>query len=134
MQKVNNLQSETWTKDLEIEVKNVSSRRIYFILAYLIFPDDKISSGQWGISLMFGRRENILIRNIAEPNDPHLDPNETYVFTIPESMGPGFEARQKSFPEAYKNFRFDVTLISYGDGTGWEWGAQRDKRKKTSDR
>ena len=39
--KVRNLQSDTWYNDLGIEVKNVSSKPIYFILAYLIFPDDK---------------------------------------------------------------------------------------------
>ena len=38
--KVRNLQSKRWLKDLEIEVKNISGRPIYFIVAYLQFPDD----------------------------------------------------------------------------------------------
>lgn len=132
VQQVRNLQSDTWTKHLEIEVKNVSAKPIYFILAYLIFPDDKNAPGEVGIRLTFGKRENILIRHIAEPADPHLDPDETYVFTIPEPYRRGFEGRQKRFPDAYKNFRLDVMLVSFGDGTGWEIGQPRDKRKKTS--
>src|SRR5947209_18784810 len=38
IREVRNLQSDTWHKDLEIEVKNISDKPIYFMLAYLIFP------------------------------------------------------------------------------------------------
>lgn len=130
VQKVKNLQSETWNKDLEIEVKNVSSKPVYFILAYLIFPDDKTAAGEVGFPLTFGKRENILIRRIAEAEDPHLNPDEIYVFTIPEPHRRGFEGRHKKFPAAYRNFRLDVMLVSFGDGTGWEVGEPRDKRKQ----
>jgi hypothetical protein len=126
VQRVRNLQSDTWNKDLEIEVKNVSTKPIYFILAYLIFPDDKSAAGEVGFPLTFGKRENILIRRLAEPEDTHLDPDETYVFTIPELHRRGFEGRDRKFPNAYKNFRLDVMLVSFGDGTGWEVGEPRN--------
>ncbi|HEY5885432.1 MAG TPA: hypothetical protein VIT88_12130, partial [Pyrinomonadaceae bacterium] len=35
---VRHLQSETWYEDLEIEVRNISSKPIYFVRAYLLFP------------------------------------------------------------------------------------------------
>ena len=53
-----NLQSDTRYKDLGIEAKNVSSKPIYFILAYLIFADDKRhGNGESGITLEYGARK-----------------------------------------------------------------------------
>jgi hypothetical protein len=126
---VKNLQSHSWNKDLEIEVKNVSRKPIYFILAYLVFPDVPVPDGQAGVRLTFGKRENILIKNIAEPDDPHLDPDETYVFTIDEGFRRGLEGQDPAF---YKKLRLDIMLVSFGDGTGWEVGEPRDKRKRQS--
>src|SRR5438309_12052540 len=58
--KVRNLQSDTWYKDLEIEVKNISTKPIYSILAYLIFPDNKIYGNEVaGITLEYGVRKYI---------------------------------------------------------------------------
>ena len=44
---VRNLQSETWHKDLEIEVKNISDKPIYSILAFLAFDDIKVVGGEF---------------------------------------------------------------------------------------
>lgn len=128
--KVKNLQSKTWHRDLQIEVKNISKRPIYFILAYLVFPDEKPPSGEVGITLHFGKPENIQIKHLAAPNDLHLDPNETYLFTIPEPERSGFEARHKKHLGLDKNLIFKIALVSFGDGTGWELGEPRDKRPK----
>ena len=66
--KVSKLQSDTWYKDLEIEVKNISSKPIYFILAYLDFPDVPVpADGVYGIALEFGARRNIDYRNDPDP-------------------------------------------------------------------
>ncbi|MBC8031586.1 MAG: hypothetical protein H7Z16_15995 [Pyrinomonadaceae bacterium] len=130
--KIKNLQSVKWHRDLEIEVKNISGKRIYFILAYLIFPDETPPDGEAGISLHYGKPDNIRIRRIADPNDEHLDPGEKYVFTLPEPEGSGFEVRHKQYPGRDENLLFYVALVSFGDGTGWELGDPRDKRKKAS--
>jgi hypothetical protein len=131
--KVKNLQSKSWHRDLEIEVKNVSKRPIYFILAYLTFPDDSAPSSvdEVGFSLHYGKPENIMISHLADPEDLHLDPDKTYVFTLPEPERSGFEARHKKYPGLDKNLVFTIALVSFGDGTGWQSGEPRDKRKKT---
>ncbi|MDQ1636854.1 MAG: hypothetical protein QOF62_193 [Pyrinomonadaceae bacterium] len=126
--KVKNLQSKTWHKDLEIEVKNISDKPIYFILAYLIFPDDKVADGEVGIPLTFGKRENIQIIQIAEPGDPHIEPGEVYAFTIPEPFRTNFEGRHKRYPNLDKNLLLRFAVISFGDGTGFEVGEPRDLR------
>ena len=122
VESVTNLQSEKWNEDLEIKVKNISRKPIYFILAYIIFPEEKMSDGFVGIRLMFGKRENLRVRQIANEKDPHLNPDETYVFTIPEPFKRGFAGR------TYKDFRLEFFVISFGDGTGFEGSAPRDFR------
>ncbi len=69
--KVRNLKSDTWHKDLEIEVKNVSNKPIYFMLAYLIFPDQPVpGDGQAGIRLMYGdSKRNGLIDGVSEAGE-----------------------------------------------------------------
>jgi hypothetical protein len=126
--KIKNLQSKTWHKDLEIEVKNISDKPIYFILAYLTFPDDKVGDGEVGLHLTFGKRENIQIIQLADPGDPHIAPGEIYVFTIPEPFRTNFEGRHKRYPNLDKNLLLRFAVISFGDGTGFEVGEPRDFR------
>ena len=122
VESVANLQSERWNEDLQITVKNVSRKPIYFILAYIVFPEEIVADGFVGIRLMFGKRENLRVRQIANEKDPHLDPDETHVFTIPEPFKRGFAGR------TYKDFRLEFIVISFGDGTGFEGSAPRDFR------
>ena len=49
---VRNLESDTWLKDLEIEVKNVGKKPIYSIVAYLMFRQPSCES--FGIPFDFG--------------------------------------------------------------------------------
>lgn len=127
---VKNLQSETWHKNLEIEVKNVSDKPIYFILAYLIFPDERVPHGESAISLTYGAPENIEIERLSDPQDQHLDPGEAHKFTIPESLKKGLGVKNKKFPAEMKNLVIRFAIISFGDGTGFEVGQPRDLRWK----
>jgi hypothetical protein len=127
---VRNLQSETWHKDLQIEVKNVSKKRIYSILAFLVFDDIKVSGGESAIHLVYGDPKNGLIRALADGQDLHLEPGETYVFTIPEMYKKGLKAKHEKFPELTKNLIIRFARISFGDGTGFEVGRPRDYKNK----
>ena len=130
--KVRNLQSETWYKDLGIEVKNVSSKPIYFILAYLIFPDDKRRrEGESGIALEYGVRKYIRLDVIADPKDPHLDPGETLVLTIAEQYRRGLKFQHERSPETFRRMELHIgALISFGDGTGFEAERFTDYRRQ----
>jgi hypothetical protein len=129
--KVRNLQSETWLKDLEIEVKNVSKKPIYNILAYLMFPDETWAE-HVGIRLEFGNPILVQLDKVAGKDDPHIDPGETYVLKIDEGFQKGFEKYARESPEKYKRFVLDVEIISFGDGTGLVNGGPRDHRKDIS--
>jgi ABC-type multidrug transport system fused ATPase/permease subunit len=128
-----NYKSETWHKDLEIEVKNVSTKPIYYMLVHLMFPDDSARSGvKVGIRLVFGKEENSDFDRDPGPDDPHLSPGEVFIFTIPSDESKWLEARQRKYPEVHNHivFRFDV--ISFGDGTGFIGESGRNYRTKTS--
>ncbi|MDT4951969.1 MAG: hypothetical protein QOJ02_107 [Acidobacteriota bacterium] len=127
---VRKLQSETWHKDLEIEVKNISDKPIYFMSAYLIFPDESVPNGKSGILLLYGDPKNAHISWYAEPEDKHLAPGETYVFTIPEMYRKGLKAKHEKHKEVTKNLELEIAMISFGDGTGFEAGMSRDYRGK----
>jgi hypothetical protein len=132
IQQVRNLQSDTWPKDLEIEVKNISSKPIYCILAYVQFPDYKVGDGVSGIVSVFGERKYIDVKRVADSQDPHVDPGKTVILTIPEQYRKGLQVKHERSPESMKRLEMHFGVISFGDGTGFEVEHLRDYRVKDS--
>lgn len=136
VQAIRNLDSDTWLRDLQIEVKNVGGKPIYSILAYLEFLDEKApDDGVSAIILRFGERKYIDIRVVGDPDDPHLNPGDSYVFTIEEKYRKGLGSRHERSPELFKHMEFRFNVISFGDSTGFEVGDPTDYRhiKKSSE-
>lgn len=132
--KVSNLQSDTWYKDLEIEVKNISNKPIYFILAYLGFPDiPEPADDEYGIALEFGKRGNIDYTKDADPQDPHLNPGDKFMFTIPEKMREGLRDQHERTPELMKKLDLHISVVSFGDGTGFVAERLRERKRSHSD-
>ena len=129
--KVSNLQSDTWYKDLEIEVKNISNKPIYFILAYLQFRDVPVpGDGVYGIALTFGKRKNIDYTKDADPLDPHLNPGEKFTFTIPENnIREGLKDQHERTPELMKKLELHISVVSFGDGTGFVAERLRERKR-----
>jgi len=131
---VRNLQSDTWYKDLEIEVKNVSGKPIYHIFAWLQFPDvygegaDRIS----GVTVEFGLAKYTDLRVIANTVDPHVEPGETCVLTFPEQYWGGLRWKEENTPEKVRKLELKFAVISYGDGSGFARDSPRDYRPKKS--
>ena len=133
VKKVKNLQSDTWHKDLEIEVENIGTKPIYSILVYLEFPEYKLRDNRdHGIVLEYGERKYIDIRAIGDPQDPHLNPGDTYIFTIEEKYRGGLKIHHEKAPEDYKRLDLHFGVISFGDGTGFHVQRFLDYRTKTS--
>ena len=131
--KVRNLQSDSWYEDLGIEVKNVSTKPIYSILAFLIFPNDK-EHERSGITLSYGERKYISLTEIADPKDPHLEPGETFVLTIAQQYRRGLKAQSERIPDKFKRMELHIGyLISFGDGTGFMVEQFTDSRVKNRD-
>ena len=129
VQAIRNLDSETWHKDLQIEVKNVGAKPIYSILAYLEFLDEKPpGEGISAIILRYGERKYLDITVDGDPQDAHLNPGDTYVFTIEEKYTKGLAIRHERSPGVFKHMEFRFNLISFGDRTGFEVGDPTDYR------
>jgi hypothetical protein len=131
LQEVRNLQSDEWPNDLEIEVENVSNRPIYFLNVVLEFPDDPTPNGTSGIVLKFGQLENMDISRIAKPEDERLDPGKAICFIVSEIYRKGLLAKQAKTPENFKRMELSFSIISFGDGTGFEASQFLDLRKRT---
>jgi hypothetical protein len=125
---VRNLQSETWWKDLEIEVKNVSTKPIYYLRAYLIFTDEKLTWGESAVALVWGDPKKLDSRKYAAADTERVEPGKTFVLTVPEMYRKGLEGKQRRHPELTKHFELDFYKISFGDGTEIEARRLRDFR------
>jgi hypothetical protein len=120
VREVRNLDSDTWYDELKIEIKNVSSKPIYFVLAYLQFPDVPVpENGVYGIALEFGERKNLDYRRNASPEDQHLNPGDKFVFTIPDGLKDGLKSRHQRSPDLLNKMELHFSVISFGDGTGY---------------
>lgn len=126
---IRNVESETWYEDLQIEVKNIGTKPIYGILAFLLFPDHKPGGREIGFDLSFGNIKYWDIGVQADQQDPHLDPGQTYVFTIPPKNARTLGRKYERAPEEFKKLDFHFTVISFGDGTGFQAGSPIDSRK-----
>jgi hypothetical protein len=127
---VRGLDSDTWYNDLEIELKNTSKKPIYAVLAYLDFPDVPVPDGFYGIPLVFGASKNIDYERDADPADPYLKPGDKLVFTIPENMRKGLKTKHESSPDLMRKLELRLSVISFGDGTGFVAERFRDRRIK----
>jgi hypothetical protein len=119
IREVRNLQSDTWYKDLEIEVKNISSKRIYFIFAFLLFPDVPVGNSEAGVHLEFGERKNLDYHRTPESEDSYVDPGKTVVLKIAQQYTRGLQFQQEHTPETTKRLQFRIAEIRFGDGTGF---------------
>jgi hypothetical protein len=117
---VRNLQSETWWKDLEIELKNVSKKPIYFLTAYLEFPDESIDGARHGIRLAWGDPKKLDTRKLAAADAEFVEPGKTFVLTIPEMYQRGLKVKQSLRPQATRNLLLWFEKTYFGDGTGFE--------------
>ncbi|MGB7924493.1 MAG: hypothetical protein WCF57_14725 [Pyrinomonadaceae bacterium] len=139
---VRNLQkAEGWLRDMEIVVKNISDKPIYYIRFNVLFPDMSPRVGSpWnskvGFTLRYGASRLGLLWNLASPEDVAIKPGESHLFTIPEGYVKGFESMKRDGslrPEQTNKIKIRFQTISFGNGTGFEGGGTgglRDYRGK----
>ena len=137
---VRNLQSrnEGWFRDLEIEVRNVSDKPIYFMEVSIDFPNViaptptphpetmYIPRGVIRFGITYGAERLINVHELAGPDDVPIKPGETYVLKVPESMVMGFDYIKKEKknlpPKAWNKVELWLHIVNFGDGTGFAGG------------
>ncbi len=123
-----NLQNEHWMRDLELEIKNISSKPIYHIALTLALPDLGGQAFHYGVPLRYGEPGKWVIDDIARPGDMSLKPGETYVFRVSDGLWQGFENYTASLPDFLTKRVLFRYAANFGDGTGFD--GQYVTRKK----
>jgi hypothetical protein len=140
VKEIRNLQSAMLLRDLEVEVKNTSDKPIYYMRIHLTFPDINTGENQkYGFSLFYGNLRFNQLDERAGLQDKPINPGESYVFTIPEGKWKGFEVykSKNNFSEALAKAltnRIELILleVSFGDGTGYEYGRPYPRNQTSS--
>jgi hypothetical protein len=79
--KVKNLNSEKWTRDIEIEVTNNGDKPIYHLSLSLFFADVKMENGdQIGFPPRYGRPEMVDVNVRAIQEDVPIQPGKIHEF------------------------------------------------------
>lgn len=122
VKEVRNLQSAIFPKDLEVELKNISGKPIYFISMALILPNAKIN----GIPLIFrlDHGDSRLVDNseLAGSKDVPISPQQSFVLKVNELQARGlqqFIAKGDLAASALDRVLFHLQIINFGDGTGF---------------
>lgn len=133
---VRNFKSDNWVEELEIDVKNISDKPIYYILLWVRVDEVKWPPRNFPVAfqLEYGSRPLLNVGDLAGPDDISLKPGESYTFKIPEKQIKNWNEKKKemgdSFP-AITEIELYVQMVNFGDGTGY-FGGQYESRKKTS--
>lgn len=112
-----------WVRDLELEIRNVSTKPIYEVYFTFFLPDDKGDRGvPYGMYLDYGRFELLHPRQHSSVDDKPIGPGETVILKVNERLSRGYEYHLATgnVPEqATYNVRMMVVAINFGDGTGF---------------
>lgn len=120
---IRNFHRAHWVRDLELELRNVSTKPIYEIYFTLFMPDDKGKGGNpCAVSLEYGRLDLIHPRQRPTADDKPIWPGETAVVKVKERLSRGYEQHLKQDNvktiSTYK-VRMAILAINFGDGTGF---------------
>ncbi|HEX8999379.1 MAG TPA: hypothetical protein VGB07_05735 [Blastocatellia bacterium] len=132
IKKVNNLQSASFPEDLEVEVKNISNKPIYFIYIAVTLPET--GAPPLGFHLEYGRREisnselaqqrgDSSLTVLPEEKDVPILPGESAFLRVKppfrQDMVPRFKDNDAEYAWATRRAIMAFQRLSFGDGTGY---------------
>jgi hypothetical protein len=120
---IRNFHRPHWMRDLELGVKNISTKPIFEIYFSLFLPDDKNNIGAfYGVNLQYGRIALIHPSQLPSDDDRPIEPGETVTLKVAEPLWKGYERHLEldSVSRGLGNrVRIAVLAINFGDGTGF---------------
>jgi hypothetical protein len=125
---VRNLQSDNFLRDMEIVVKNTSPKPICYIATGMRFPDliTPETGRAYGFPVDFGAEKLLTPGQLASPEDPRINPGETYVLKVPDSIWKGFDIYRRTHkadqPTILK-VQLIIQIVRFGDGTGYNFSS-----------
>lgn len=126
IKQIRNAQSDHFLQDVEIEIKNLTNKPIYYVRLNMRFPDIEVEPKRYyGFSLYYGDIKFDRIAELASPQDQPIPPGGTTILKVPNNIWEGFEGYKsdKHLSPALTN-KVEIRLeeVSFGDGTGYEYG------------
>jgi hypothetical protein len=120
---IRNFHNSHWLRDLEIDLKNVSTKPIYEVYLMLIMPDDRGDSGNpSAVSLEYGETKLVHPSQLPLADDKPLLPGQTVVLKVDERQSTGYEhhlTKQRVQVASTYKVRLAILAINFGDGTGF---------------
>lgn len=102
------MNNDKWTSDLELEVTNISDKPIYLLELWVEMPEIISENGhRVGFTLRYGRAAFVDFDARPIPDDKPIQPKETYVFKIEESIN---RAGQRTRPNSTKQIPRELRL------------------------
>lgn len=118
--KVKNENSKRWTRDLEIEVTNSSTRPIYFLDFFVTLPEIRVSGIKVGFWMHYGRAELLVFSTPITPEDVPLQPGEKYTFKLQNGEADGWDyLKDKEGKPEPRIIEIGFQRLNFGDGTGY---------------
>ncbi|MGZ8842829.1 MAG: hypothetical protein ACXW18_04150 [Pyrinomonadaceae bacterium] len=122
--RVRDLDNENWARDLELEVKNIGDKPIYYLYFQLHVPEAKIQNGYQNFSIVYGRVALSKWDEKVTSEDVTIKPGETIILKLEENDLRGWDqARDFGFvPKHIRGIRLVFLDLNFGDGTGFDGG------------
>jgi hypothetical protein len=124
--------SDKWARDLELEVKNIGNRPIYYLVLLINLPELRIGASNLIFDLRFGDNKFINFASGATSDDLALKPGKTTTLRIQDGDDLDWNdfSRGRYWPRPIR-FELEFQELSFGDGTGFRsggrpWPAPRD--------
>jgi hypothetical protein len=128
------LNNDKWARDLEIEVKNIGRRPIYYLVLAIDLPELVDGSSNVILPLRFGDKRFANFASGAQPGDLSIKPGEVVTLRIKQGASLDWDdlRRGHDWPKP-KRFVLEFQELSYADGTGfigrdgapWELGEKQ---------
>lgn len=132
--KFRDLENDDWPRDLELEVKNVGEKPIYFLLFVLEIPEAKVNGSHQVFSIVYGRVELADLNNRPNADDVPIRPGDTNVLKIEDMSIRGWPDQRSRglLPPRIHGVRLRFQDLSFGDGTGFFGGTGAPRPKPDS--
>jgi hypothetical protein len=111
--------NKNWARDFEIEIKNTSSKPIYFLVMNVHMSDILIAGNPLIFQVRYGRLELVHLETPLQPEDVPVLPGESITIKISEGYVQGYEQNRdaENRPDP-KKIALKLQRINFGDGTG----------------
>jgi hypothetical protein len=133
IKQIRNAQSDHFLRDVEIEIKNITNKPIYYVHLFIWFPDLEVKPNvHYGLSLIYGDTRFFRVAELASPQDHPIPPGGTVTLTVPSSTWEGFEGYKEEVnlpPAATNKVEIWLQEVNFGDGTEYEWDRPYPRRR-----